>query len=78
VINYVNGVFFRDVPDREMAGAVANQVAAEIVNRLPYGRTLIAATTGMAFRTDYMLNLEQTGRLMRRHWNHVHVTIGPE
>ncbi len=73
-INQVNFVAFRNIP-REYAAAIGNQVGAEIANRLSYGRTQIVATPGMAFRTDVMLNLAQTLRLMRLHGNHVHVTI---
>lgn len=73
-INQVNFIAFRNMP-REYAAAIGDQVGAEIANRLPYGRTQMVFTPGMAFRTDVMLNLAQTLALMRSHWNHVHVTI---
>jgi hypothetical protein len=73
-INQVNFIAFNSMP-REYAAAIGNQVAAEIVNRLPYGRTQIVATPGMAFRTDVTLGRAATLRLMRQHWHHVHVTI---
>jgi len=73
-INQVNGVALKTM-DPDKAAETGNLVAANIVNSLPSGRTLMVYTPGMAFRTDQTITRDKAERLMRAHYNHVHVTV---
>jgi hypothetical protein len=75
-INSHNGIRFATMTD-EAAKTVGNAIAVSIAHRLPYGRTKMAYSPGMAANFSRVLTRSQYDGILRMHRSHVHVTITP-
>ncbi len=76
-INKVNGERFQDM-DPGAAVAIGNQLAAEIVNRLPSGQGMEVYAPGMAFRLDRFISAGERLARLAGHYSHVHVSVRSE